>query len=130
MYKKLKIIGLMLVSLALVGLLVLYFPVIIKEINYLVNKPDKNAKVSAEFTTNKNLITAADENFSIVIPKVSINSKVVKDVDPYNSKEYQRKLTEGVAHAKGSALPDGNFLLPIPQIFRCKQIQFSFLSFE
>lgn len=51
-----------------------------------------------------------DENFSLIIPKIDINTKVFPDVDPYNRKEYENILKQGVAHAKGTAYPgqDGN----------------------
>ena len=54
-----------------------------------------------------------DKTFGIVIPKLGANAKVIKDVDPYNDRLYQQALTKGVAHAKGSSLPDreGNVFL-------------------
>ena len=64
-------------------------------------------------TSTKKEIVAIDPNFSIVIPKININTKVVKNVDPYDSKKYQLALTQGVAHAEGSALPgfSGNIFI-------------------
>lgn len=54
-----------------------------------------------------------DPNFGIYIPKIKSNSKVVKDVDPFNEKEYINALQTGVAHAKGTSKPDkqGNVFL-------------------
>src|SRR3989339_451702 len=46
-----------------------------------------------------------DQEFGIVVPKIGANSKVIANVDPYNSKVYQRALTQGVAHAAGTVLP-------------------------
>jgi len=56
---------------------------------------------------------AKDKNFSVVIPKIGASAKVIANVDPANSKEYQMALTQGVAHAKGTSLPDqaGNTFL-------------------
>lgn len=62
-----------------------------------------------EYQTNKNKtpnLTPVNTDFSIVIPKINANTKVVKNVDPYNSSVYQYALTKGVAHALGSATPD------------------------
>ena len=67
------------------------------EITFSDSPGDKN--------NQKKVIVAADKEFSIVIPKIGANSKVIKNVDPYNSLEYQLKLTQGVAHSKGTALP-------------------------
>jgi len=50
-------------------------------------------------------IEPVDKDFGIVIPKIGANSKVIANVDPYNSKVYQRALTQGVAHAAGTILP-------------------------
>jgi len=105
-------IGLLLLALSFCGFLFFYFPVISKEILYFLNKPNANEKVlvneksdTGNGADKQKYILAADKEFSIVIPKIGANSKVVKDVDPYVSKEYQQKLTQGVAHAKGTVYP-------------------------
>ncbi len=55
-------------------------------------------------------IIPADQGFSVIIPKIGVNVPVIKDVDPNDPKIYQLALTKGVAHAKGTPLPeeDGN----------------------
>lgn len=73
----------------------IYYPVAKAEIIYQTTSP----------TSVKKDILPIDPNFSIVIPKININSKVVKNVDPHDPKIYQPALTQGVAHAEGSALP-------------------------
>ena len=54
-----------------------------------------------------------NRDFGIVIPKIGANATVIANVDPYNPKIYQKRLALGVAHAKGSSLPDqaGNVFL-------------------
>lgn len=91
---------------------IIFYPVLKQELLYIINsfKPAPEVSMSA----NKgNAIVPADKDFSIVIPKIRANSKVIKQVDPYNPYVYQRELAKGVAHAKGSALPDkpGNVFL-------------------
>jgi LPXTG-site transpeptidase (sortase) family protein len=49
-----------------------------------------------------------DTQFGIVIPKIGANARIIPNVDPYDSKIYQQALTRGVAHAKGTALPNEN----------------------
>lgn len=51
--------------------------------------------------------------FSIIIPKIGANAKVVENVDPTDEKIYLNALQEGVAHAKGTVFPgmDGNIYL-------------------
>jgi sortase A len=51
------------------------------------------------------LLQPVDTNFGIVIPKIEANAKIIQEVDWQNSTIYQRALREGVAHAKGTALP-------------------------
>jgi LPXTG-site transpeptidase (sortase) family protein len=51
------------------------------------------------------VITPKDSEFSILIPKIGASSKVIPNVDPENKEEYNEKLKEGVAHAKGSVFP-------------------------
>lgn len=52
-----------------------------------------------------------DENLNrkgyyIQIPKIRAQAPIVTNVDPWNEKEYQTKLTQGVAHAKGTSIPN------------------------
>lgn len=104
--KKLPLIligfGTLLIISSLVLLVFIFFPVAKVEIEYNLNKP----KTSAE-------IKPIDKEFGIVIPKIGANSKIIKDVDPYNSFVYQVALTKGIAQAKGTVTPDkiGNMFL-------------------
>ena len=110
-YKKITRLGLLLVALASLGALIIFFPVLTKEISYFFSKPNENTPVasseldSMRFFNEKDVIIAKDPLFSIIIPKIGANSKVISDVDSQDSKVYQVALTEGVAHAKGTAYP-------------------------
>ncbi|MFA5024973.1 MAG: sortase [Candidatus Shapirobacteria bacterium] len=72
-----------------------FFPVAQAELGYQAQK----------ILPSKDQIVPINTDFSIQIPKIGVNANVVKNVDPYNSSEYQKALTKGVAHAKGSGLP-------------------------
>lgn len=52
-------------------------------------------------------LVPVDPNFSVVIPKIGANAKVIPNVDPGNSDEYLSALQQGVAHAAGTAFPGG-----------------------
>lgn len=69
-------------------------------------------KVEIDYKTKPKLnisqISPADKEFGIIIPKIGANSKIVKEVDPFDSKIYQYALTKGVAHARGTSFPDEN----------------------
>ncbi len=58
-------------------------------------------------------IQPTSTDFGIVIPKIEANAKIIANVDPYDSRVYQRALTQGVAHAKGTSVPGvaGNMFL-------------------
>lgn len=46
-----------------------------------------------------------DPNFSIIIPKIGANARILANVNPADNKEYLEALKEGVAHAAGTAFP-------------------------
>ena len=89
-----SLIGGILIIIALFIPLNTFSPVLKAEISYQLS----NKKLDKE-------VIPIDTNFSIVIPKISANTKVVDNVDPFDSREYQVALTKGVAHAKGSSTP-------------------------
>jgi len=113
------------ILLLLVGLIILFFtyqPFLSSYFDYRFSpKPPKEIKV--EITENEQNITEkidkdteivfVNSDFGIYIPKIKANAKVIKDVDINNYEEYRNALVYGVAHAKGSALPDehGNVFL-------------------
>ncbi len=53
-------------------------------------------------------IVPVDTNFGLIIPKIGVNAKVIPAVNPANPGEYEKALTEGVAHASTSYFPDEN----------------------
>lgn len=70
-----------------------FFPVLKEEVKYLA----KNKKTTG--------IIPVDREFGIVIPKIKANAKIISNVNPYNADVYQKALTQGVAHAAGTAFP-------------------------
>lgn len=89
------LIGFLLLFFASFILIKIYFPSAKAEVVYQLTKS----------TSPKSEIKPVNTDFSIVIPKIKINANVVKNVDPFDSRIYQKALTQGVAHAKGSGLP-------------------------
>ncbi len=99
-------IGSILILVALIIVVFTFFPVAKEEVAYDVRQVTSQS-------TRQVSITPVDTSFGIVIEKIGANAKVIANVDPFNSKEYQAALSHGVAHAKGSALPGqkGNVFL-------------------
>jgi len=90
------IIGLLLLLPGIIILFLTFFPVLKEEVKYGLS-PRIYLKIRD--------IKPVDTEFGIMIPKIMANAKVIPDVDPYDSKIYQKALTKGVAHAAGSAYP-------------------------
>lgn len=99
----LTIVGIGFIALSFTLLLAVFWPIVIEELRY-------HAKT---VTAPPAEITPVDREFGIVIPKISANARVIPNVDPFDSRVYQRALTQGVAHAKGTGLPGqtGNIFL-------------------
>jgi LPXTG-site transpeptidase (sortase) family protein len=53
-------------------------------------------------------ITPVNTTFSIIVPKIGINSPVLEGVNPADTKEYNDALKKAVAHASTSFTPDQN----------------------
>ncbi|GIW69457.1 MAG: hypothetical protein KatS3mg101_0204 [Patescibacteria group bacterium] len=108
-------LGLAFVALSFAALVIILYPAISNELKYRFNPPKADAEVfiTPNSHTEKHYIVAADPYLSIVIPKIGANAKIIKDVNPQDSKSYQKALTQGVAHALGTALPGqtGNVFL-------------------
>lgn len=49
---------------------------------------------------------SAQDDFGIVIPKLSLQARVIAEVDPWDQSEYLDALENGVAHAAGTMLPE------------------------
>lgn len=82
--------------LVLIGIIMLgfiFWPVAKLEVDYQRGQPPETE------------IVPLDTELGIVIPKIGANSRIVKEVGPFNSQEYQLALTKGVAHAAGTPLP-------------------------
>lgn len=81
-------LGNFLILFSLVCFTLVYFPII----RLYIYPPQSN------FFPRKN-------GYAINIPKIHASAKVIPNVDPWNEKEYTKALQEGVAQAKGTALP-------------------------
>lgn len=99
--------GLILLFIGFLIAFLTFFPVLKEEIKYLFR--NKSVKIlvtdSRNVQTKEQVLNPVDDNFGIVIPKILANAKVIDNVDPYDSHDYQVALTKGVAHARGTALP-------------------------
>lgn len=54
------------------------------------------------------LTQSFSRGFFISIPRIHAYSEVIANVDPWNEENYNKALTKGVAHARGTYLPGEN----------------------
>ena len=83
---------------------------------YTIKDVDKERK-DEEISRSKGILAKAinfkqtevlvpiDPNFSIVIPKIAANAKILSNIDPTDETMYLEALQKGVAHAQGTAFP-------------------------
>jgi len=72
-------------------------------------RPDNHAvksEVAAE-SSQEPVVNAVEGNFALSIDKLNINVPVIENVDGTNRAAYDKSLTNGVAHYKGTSLPGG-----------------------
>ncbi|GIW62838.1 MAG: hypothetical protein KatS3mg090_0664 [Patescibacteria group bacterium] len=74
--------------------------------NYSSNRVGQVGRLAEIFQNQEvRYLSPIDKDFSVVIPKIQANSKVIANVNPANESEYRLKLQEGVAHALGTYFP-------------------------
>lgn len=100
--------GVALIAAGLVILTLTFGPIIYQELAYNLRQLF-SPRTSAQTTKP----VPIDRDFGIIIPKLGANARIIANVDPYDARVYQRALTRGVAHARGTSVPGamGNMFL-------------------
>lgn len=112
---------------SIIGLLVLFSPILYIEAKYRVDQmapqevDPKEEKIKTEYPKVQSpsfqsllnqkyleILKPVDPEFSIIVPKIGINSRVIANVDASDKKEYGPALKKGAAHAKGTYFPGEN----------------------
>lgn len=94
------VVGVILLTIGLIIPFTTYAPVVRQELVYQFQQQQPKSSPTP--------LEPVDRDFSIIIPKIGANTKVIKNVDPYDPDKYQPALTRGVAHAVTSSLPNEN----------------------
>lgn len=99
----LRTIGNFLILTSILGLIATFGPALTNEVMYRLNR----------FRPTPKILTPVDPNFSIIIPKINANVRIISNVNTSNYNEYIQALSQGVAHAKGTVFPGmkGNIFL-------------------
>lgn len=102
---------------AALGLLILLFgPMAFLELKYHLGLMKVDALPEAPRAGFAQVIQATDlvlfqpanPQFSLVIPKIGVNSAVLANVNPADKQEYRQALKQGLAHAAGTYFPGQN----------------------
>ena len=108
---KLGLVGTFLIIIGIVLLLAVYAPIGWQFTRYWWRQQgsttdlDGVATGSGLLNPDKPLAPVSFE-FGLVIPKIEVNERVFPNIDSDNRSAYLPVLKKGVAHAKGSSLPD------------------------
>lgn len=94
-------------SLAIFGLLFLFWPVLVQEIRYQLIISHQSTAVDKTFPgfPNGDQWAPVNTTFSIVIPKIDAKAPIIANVSLTDETIYQEALKKGVAQAKGTCFP-------------------------
>jgi sortase A len=106
-------LSLFLLALAVLLAAIIFYPVAKEELKYLLLPKEMSLPVSTRQELLKKqeenpmvkALVPVNEDFGIVIPKISANVKVIPEVDSQDPAAFKWALTRGVAHVQGTALP-------------------------
>lgn len=73
--------------------------------NAQITKQEPNLFSQVLSGKREEILFPQDPAFSVIIPKIGANEKIVANVNPDNEKEYLEVLRTSIAHAKGTAYP-------------------------
>lgn len=88
--------GLILLAAGVLLTAYIFWPVAKEEVRYQLTRTQGKP-------TNE--LAPPNKDFAIVINKISATAPVINSVDPFSPALYQQALSQGVAHAAGTALP-------------------------
>jgi len=122
MNKLVNLLASLLIITGLLGLFLIYGPVFQQEFNYQIKqispqdyqlvedpqeaeeKVEKKEKQLAVVSQPK-LFIPQSFDFSLLIPKIGVNSQVFRNINSSDEGQYLPVLKKGIAHAQGSSLP-------------------------
>src|SRR5260221_5296417 len=114
LYSLTRGIGAGLICFVIISAIFTFGPLLKEEILYdlgsssISYKPSQTDIVNAQNTSliqNEAKKFGVDSYFSVVIPKINAKANIIANVDTGNEAEYDKALSEGVAHAKGTYFP-------------------------
>src|SRR5260221_3660746 len=107
-------VGAGLIGFVVIAALFTFGPLIQQEISYSLGSSTISYKISQTDLVNAQNTNIVQEEakkfgvssyFSVVIPKINAKANIIANVDSGNEVEYDKALSIGVAHAKGTYFP-------------------------
>lgn len=107
--RRFRFIGQAFIFAGLLGLFLTFGPFLFLEGKYRtiqITKPSpKPSFAELVKTTNEQSLKPVDTDFSLVIPKIGVNSRILPNISPFDEGQYRQALKIGVAQAAGTYLP-------------------------
>ena len=124
--RRIRMVGNILVALAVLGLFFTFWPLFSVEVGYrfgilrrekfvVRDQPSSfqilptpsSAQTFGQLNTQQNetILVPKSTDFGVVVEKIGANAPVIANVDPAKKNEYNRALQKGVGHAKGTSFP-------------------------
>ncbi len=80
--------------------------VVVNDVIKISKRPIAKGLLAQILQTNQvEILRPEDPNFSVVIPKIGANAKIMPEVDVTDENAYLEALKKGVAHAQGTSFP-------------------------
>src|SRR5258708_29642206 len=104
-------VGAGLIGFIIIAALFTFGPLVKEEVSYDLYHGSQGNQVDLINAKNTTMVQEEAQKFgvssyfSIVIPKINAKANIIANVDAANEVEYDKALTEGVAHAKGTYFP-------------------------
>jgi len=102
----------------LLGLWLLFLPYLLLEVKYRIGSLSADLPVIGENpemgfakvvqASDLAILQPVNPDFSLVIPKIGLNSEIFSNVNPADKDQYKSFLKKGVVHAAGTYLPGEN----------------------
>lgn len=100
-------LGIICLAFSLAGLLIILTPILTAELHQENNQPTTLSGFGQLLELDKQgILSPADWQFSLIIPKIGVNAKVIPSVDLASTEEIKQALKAGIAHANGTSLPN------------------------
>lgn len=91
-----------LIAIPIIVILYIVSPLIIGEVRYHLVVKNQPEVIQSKF---RYVLSPNDNEMELIVPKISVRTKVLANIDPNKENEYDEILSNKAAHALGSSFP-------------------------